>query len=85
MPVKGDYDCQQSAGEAPLMSLDSERMAEKELKSRIMWEPWVDLPEYIMARESAWREWNRRMKLRDEANRLKIDEELSRLQESISS
>lgn len=63
------------------MPLSADRMADTELKSRIMWEPWVDLPEWIM-RNSSWREWNDKMRARDEANRLKIDEELSKLQES---
>lgn len=63
--------------------LSADRMVAMEVKGRIIWEPWVDLPEYIMAKESAWREWNQRMRLRDEANRSKIDEEFDRLQKAL--
>jgi hypothetical protein len=59
-------------------------MADKPgLVTSINWDPFVDLPESVMARFPELREWNNRLRLRDEANRQKIDEELSRLQKAI--
>lgn len=69
-----------------MSSPSAARMADKELKSRILWEQWIDIPERVLMRNPELREWNRLMKLRDEANRLKIDEEFGRVQqESVES
>lgn len=66
------------------MSLSSQRLADKPgLVTSINWDPFVDLPEDFMLRFPTLREWNTRMRLRDESNRMKIDEELSRIQKSI--
>lgn len=67
------------------MSLSSQRLADKPgLVTSINWDPFVDLPEDFMLRFPSLREWNNRMRLRDEANRQKIDDELSRLQKAIA-
>lgn len=50
---------------------------------RITWEPWINLPEDLMRRFPSMRDWNSRMKLRDENHRGKIDEELARLQQAL--
>jgi hypothetical protein len=66
------------------MNPSAQRLADRPgLVTSINWDPWVDLPESVMARFPDLREWNHRLRLRDEANRQKIDDELSRLQKAI--
>lgn len=66
------------------MDTSAKRLADRTgLLTAILWEPWVDLPEDIQVRMPTLREWNTRMRLRDESNHMKIDEELSRIQKSM--
>lgn len=63
------------------MPTSSDRMKDNvEVIGRILWPEWVDLPADVMVRFPSMREYNRRMRLRDESARAKIDQELSRLQ-----
>lgn len=63
------------------MDINADRMkSETPGVSSIMWEPWVDLPEWIMRKDSSWRDWNDKSRLRDEANRQKIEQALLQLQ-----
>lgn len=66
------------------MNPSAQRLADRPgLVTSINWDPWIDLPESVMQRIPELREWNHRLRLRDEANRQKIDDELSRLQKAI--
>lgn len=63
------------------MNTNADRMkSETPGVSSIMWEPWVDLPEWIMRKDGSWRDWNDKSRLRDEANRQKIEQALLQLQ-----
>lgn len=64
-------------------TLSPSRMAEAEGLGRdILWEPWIDLPQWVQDRFGL-REWNNQMKRRDEINRSKIDDELRRMRKDI--
>ena len=66
------------------MNTSARRMEDaSSLVTTISWDPFVDLPESIMLRFPDLREYNSRLRLRDEANRKKIEDELSKLQKAI--
>lgn len=66
------------------MEPSSQRMRDNiGLFTSIQWEPFVDIPESVMIRIPELREYNNRLRLRDEANREKIENELSKLQKAV--
>jgi len=65
-------------------NLNAERMSDRvQAIGRIIWEPWVDVPESVMRRFPEMRSWNKSMRLRDESNRSRLDEEIARLQTAL--
>ena len=66
------------------MNPSAQRMRDQVgLVTSISWDPFVDLPESIMLRFPELREYNNRLRLRDAANRQKIEDELSKLQKAV--
>lgn len=65
-------------------NINAERMADgKSAIVRIDWSQYVSMPESVLRRLPDLREWDRQNRLRDESNRSKIDQELSRLQKAL--
>lgn len=60
----------------------ADRLAESGTVASISWEPWLDMPSHIMDRFGL-REWNMQMRLRDQANKDKIQQEITKLQNQV--